>query len=244
MGPVRAHEDTEVGTALDHASRALGRRRLALAVGHEVETERGHEPPRPTRTAQSPTNGPPPLQEEGPRAATAHRLLDLQRTAGNRAVRAIVDRRPGDDVAQRVEVKEAEMKETLYTQPGAGNKAKANEYAITPRYVLTRNGDSGVTVKVRVQFLHQVRDATGALTDKPVDIPARIGIPTARRCIYWLHTHTPDGMLHIEAPLDRSFTLGDLFTVVQFERWSEAVLGNSRRVEPVPYVLSAAAASA
>lgn len=48
---------------------------------------------------------------------------------------------------------------------------------------------------------------------KPMDIPARIGIPAGKRCIYWLHTHTPDGMLHIEAPLDRSFTLGDFFTV-------------------------------
>jgi len=48
---------------------------------------------------------------------------------------------------------------------------------------------------------------------KAVDIPARIGIPPGKRCLYWLHTHTPDGMLHIEAPLDRSFTLGDFFTV-------------------------------
>ena len=48
---------------------------------------------------------------------------------------------------------------------------------------------------------------------KPVDIPARIGIPAGKRCLYWLHTHTPDGMLHIEAPLDRTFTLGDFFTV-------------------------------
>ena len=35
----------------------------------------------------------------------------------------------------------------------------------------TRNGDSGVTVRVRVKFLHQVRLATGALKDKPVEIP-------------------------------------------------------------------------
>ncbi len=48
---------------------------------------------------------------------------------------------------------------------------------------------------------------------KPVDIPARIGIPAGKRCLYWLHTHTPDGILHIEAPQDRSFTLGDFFTV-------------------------------
>jgi hypothetical protein len=53
---------------------------------------------------------------------------------------------------------------------------------------------------------------------KPMDIPARIGIPAGKRCLYWLHTHTPDGMLHIEAPLDRSFTLGDFFTV-----WGQAL---------------------
>ena len=48
---------------------------------------------------------------------------------------------------------------------------------------------------------------------KDVSIPAYIGIPQAQRCIYWLHTHTPDGIIHIEAPLDRSFTLGDFFKV-------------------------------
>jgi hypothetical protein len=48
---------------------------------------------------------------------------------------------------------------------------------------------------------------------KTVDIPPRVGQPTAKRCIYWLHTHTPDGIIHIEAPKDRSFTLGDFFMV-------------------------------
>jgi hypothetical protein len=48
---------------------------------------------------------------------------------------------------------------------------------------------------------------------KPVAIPASIGIPAGKRCIYWVHTHTPDGIIHIEAPLDRSFTLGDFFMI-------------------------------
>ena len=47
----------------------------------------------------------------------------------------------------------------------------------------------------------------------PVDIPPNVGQPAGKRCIYWLHTHTPDGIVHIEAPQDRSFTLGDFFTV-------------------------------
>jgi len=48
---------------------------------------------------------------------------------------------------------------------------------------------------------------------KQVNIPPNVGQPGGRRCIYWVHTHTPDGIIHIEAPKDRSFTLGDFFKV-------------------------------
>ena len=48
---------------------------------------------------------------------------------------------------------------------------------------------------------------------KQMTVPQYIGIPFAARCIYWLHTHTPDGIIHVEAPMDRSFTLGDFFAV-------------------------------
>ncbi len=46
-----------------------------------------------------------------------------------------------------------------------------------------------------------------------VAIPQNVGQPQMRRCIYWLHTHTPDGIIHIEAPADRAFTLADFFLV-------------------------------
>jgi hypothetical protein len=48
---------------------------------------------------------------------------------------------------------------------------------------------------------------------KLVAIPLDVGRPAARPCLYWLHTHTPDGIIHIEAPKDRSFTLGQFFDV-------------------------------
>jgi hypothetical protein len=32
-------------------------------------------------------------------------------------------------------------------------------------------------------------------------------------CFYWLHTHSSDGIIHIESPVDRTFTLGDFFDV-------------------------------
>ena len=55
-------------------------------------------------------------------------------------------------------------------------------------------------------------------------VPAAIGIPGAQtqntphgpfiasgRCFYWLHTHAPDGIIHIESPVQRTYTLGDFF---------------------------------
>jgi hypothetical protein len=57
-------------------------------------------------------------------------------------------------------------------------------------------------------------------------LPAGIGIPgsvtsqssqgpvaSGGQCIYWLHTHTSDGIIHIESPTDRVYTLGNFFDV-------------------------------
>ncbi|MEP6732745.1 MAG: hypothetical protein ABJE10_19025 [bacterium] len=47
----------------------------------------------------------------------------------------------------------------------------------------------------------------------PVAIPQNVGQVPQQRCLYWVHTHTPDGIIHIEAPKDRTFTLGDFFQI-------------------------------
>jgi hypothetical protein len=47
----------------------------------------------------------------------------------------------------------------------------------------------------------------------PVTIPLNVGRPVEKGCLYWVHTHTPDGVIHIEAPQFRPFTLGDFFAV-------------------------------
>jgi hypothetical protein len=59
---------------------------------------------------------------------------------------------------------------------------------------------------------------------KARQIPAAIGIPGAQAqqtpngpyiatgsCFYWLHTHAADGIIHIESPVQRTYTLGDFF---------------------------------
>jgi len=55
-------------------------------------------------------------------------------------------------------------------------------------------------------------------------VPAAIGIPGAQAettaagpyiatgtCFYWLHTHAADGIIHIESPVQRTYTLGNFF---------------------------------
>jgi hypothetical protein len=48
---------------------------------------------------------------------------------------------------------------------------------------------------------------------RPVGIPEDVGRPVAAQCFYWLHTHTPDGIIHIESPAIRTFTLGQFFAI-------------------------------
>jgi hypothetical protein len=60
----------------------------------------------------------------------------------------------------------------------------------------------------------------------PRRIPYGIGIPGALvsrtpagpyvatgSCFYWLHTHAADGIIHIESPVQRTYTLGNFFDV-------------------------------
>jgi hypothetical protein len=38
-------------------------------------------------------------------------------------------------------------------------------------------------------------------------------IYSTHTCMYWLHTRAADGLVHVESPVARQFTLGDLFAV-------------------------------
>ncbi len=48
---------------------------------------------------------------------------------------------------------------------------------------------------------------------KPVAIPDDVGRPLVGQCFYWIHTHTPDGIVHVESPAFRTFTLGNFFDI-------------------------------
>jgi hypothetical protein len=57
-------------------------------------------------------------------------------------------------------------------------------------------------------------------------VPLGIGIPNPQiensvdgpfvasgSCFYWLHSHATDGVIHVESPVNRTFTLGDWFDI-------------------------------
>ncbi len=44
-------------------------------------------------------------------------------------------------------------------------------------------------------------------------VPSNIGIPIGAGCLYWMHTHSNNGMIHIESPVNQLFTLGQFFDI-------------------------------
>jgi hypothetical protein len=52
---------------------------------------------------------------------------------------------------------------------------------------------------------------------QPWQVSNTSGVPFVEDggCFYWVHTHTDDGIVHIESPVRRRFTLGDFFAIWQ-----------------------------
>lgn len=46
-----------------------------------------------------------------------------------------------------------------------------------------------------------------------VSVPGNVGIASDSSCLYWLHTHSSDGVLHIEAPNGISITLKNFLDI-------------------------------
>ena len=57
------------------------------------------------------------------------------------------------------------------------------------------------------------------ILDHGNQVPIPTGIGRTSTCFYWLHMHNGEpGIIHVEAPLARTFTLGDFFQV--WSMWS------------------------
>jgi len=67
---------------------------------------------------------------------------------------------------------------------------------------------------------------------QPYTIPSQVGIIPGK-CIYWLHTHDDSGIIHIESPVTRNFTLGQFFDVWKKQFSNVQIFDNSANATSV-----------
>ena len=69
---------------------------------------------------------------------------------------------------------------------------------------------SGPSIRVHIHMHVSIY-----INNERVLIPGGVGIHVGRgrTCYYWLHTHDSSGVLHVEAPSQHTFVLGDFLTI-------------------------------
>lgn len=67
------------------------------------------------------------------------------------------------------------------------------------------------TVEFTIFHIHAHLDIF--VDGKPFTVPSQIGIDPEGRCLYWLHTHDDSGIIHIESPVERQFTIGNFIDI-------------------------------
>jgi len=101
-----------------------------------------------------------------------------------------------------------------------------------PATTTTGQAIDGISCQTSEQTIFHIHaHLTIFVNGSPRQVPAGIGIPGARAqgtaqgtfissgtCFYWLHTHAADGIVHIESPIHRTYTLGDFF-----DEWGQPI---------------------
>jgi hypothetical protein len=79
----------------------------------------------------------------------------------------------------------------------------------------------GITCDRKEHFVSHIHTHLNIfMNGKEFVVPSNFGI-IPDNCIYWLHTHDDTGVIHIESPDDRTFTLGQFFQI-----WGETFNNN------------------
>jgi hypothetical protein len=103
----------------------------------------------------------------------------------------------------------------------------------------------GIRCQASEQVLFHVHSHLAIVDNgRPVTVPEGIGIAAPQQvektgegpfvvggaCSYWLHTHARDGIIHIESPVERPYTLGQFFDLWQQPLGRGQVAGARGRV--------------
>jgi hypothetical protein len=85
--------------------------------------------------------------------------------------------------------------------------------------VIQHGYGAGITCGLETTAVHYHTNLQIYVNGKNEAVPAGVGFGTdgtANQCLYWLHTHASDGVVHIEAPpaqATRKFKLGDFIAI-------------------------------
>jgi hypothetical protein len=107
--------------------------------------------------------------------------------------------------------------------------------AIAPASTTGTTKVDGITCGPSEQLVYHIHVHLAVFKNgQPYALPAGVGIPGSHAvntgqgpiasggsCIYWLHTHTTDGVIHIESPSKAIYTLGNFF-----DEWHQPLSGN------------------
>jgi hypothetical protein len=95
-------------------------------------------------------------------------------------------------------------------KPASQNQATPTEQVVNPAYPPV-NGIYCDSLEQTAYHIHA--HLTIYINGNQVAVPQGVGIAPDQSCLYWLHTHSSDGVLHIEAPKKVSPTLGDFLGI-------------------------------
>lgn len=73
---------------------------------------------------------------------------------------------------------------------------------------------SGIECNRTEQLNYHVHTHLDVFVDgREQSIPDNVGRLNSPSCLYWLHTHSMDGLIHMEAPQTREFTMGQFLDI-------------------------------
>ena len=72
------------------------------------------------------------------------------------------------------------------------------------------------------------------INGQPYKVPSQIGI--TGRCFYWLHTHDESGVIHIESPVVKNYTLGQFFDIWNKTSSNNQIFGDIANGKNIPTV--------
>jgi len=94
---------------------------------------------------------------------------------------------------------------------------------------------SGVECHTREVTNYHVHSHLDVFVDgQRKEVPASVGILSS--CLFWLHTHDGDGIIHVEAPSQTEYTLGQFTDIWSQTHSPSKAFFDSLRDEPTAYV--------